>query len=175
MHGARVRIKDEVSVGMAKIIKAPRIIEPTRVIKLDDLKGILSSISDTALEFSDDVTLKIGSFEKTKKELKETLENEVKYQEIYEQWFPYEDITPENLEAAPRRIIRAYVLATVVSFAQKLSDLPSGERNAGKMMQTFFVKQLMRFKIDSIELKAELKANGISEIFAESFTKWIFV
>ena len=140
-----------------------------------EVEKILKDIKKTASDFLEEKTIKIGSFEKTEKELKETLENEIRYQEIFENWFPHEEITPEALERAPKRIIRSYVLATVVDFALKVYNLPSSERNIGRFFKTYLHQQLIRLKIDSIELEEELKEYIEDKTFIRNFAMWLYL
>ena len=139
------------------------------------LEDVASNLSKAAFELNDDIEIKIGSFRKTKKELLQTLEDQVSYQEIYEQWFPEEEITPQNLAGAPRRIVREFVLASVVDFAVELSEEESSKRSVGTGIKNYFRNMLLEYKIDSLELQAYLERMEVSPTFIESFVKWIYL
>ncbi len=139
------------------------------------LEDIASSLSNSALELSDDIEIKIGSFRKTKKELKKVLEDELEYQEIYEQWFPGEKITPEALSEAPTKIMKEFVLASVADFAVELENEPIANRSVGTGIKNYFRSMLLRFEIDSIELKAYLEGMRVSSKFIERFLAWIYL
>lgn len=139
------------------------------------LGEVASNLSKAAFELKDDIEIKIGSFTKTKKELLQTLEDQVLYQEIFEQWFPEEEITPQNLAEAPRRIVREFVLASVVDFAVELSEEESSKRSVGTGIKNYFRNMLLEYKIDSLELQAYLERMKVSPAFIESFIKWIYL
>lgn len=138
------------------------------------LKNIASNLSNSAIELSDDIEIKIGSFRKTKKELKKVLEDELEYQEIYEQWFPGEKITPEALSAAPTKIMKEFILASVADFAADLEEEIVSNRSVGVGIRNYFNRMLLHFGIDSIELKAYLESVKISPRFIEKFILWIY-
>jgi hypothetical protein len=139
------------------------------------LKDIASSLSNSAFELSDDTEIKIGSFRKTKKELKRVLEDELEYQEIYEQWFPGEKITPEALSEAPTKIMKEFVLASVADFAVELENEPVANRSVGTGIKNYFRSMLLRFEIDSIELRAYLEGMRVTSKFIERFLAWIYL
>ena len=155
--------------------KEIKVIENTcgRITK--DIDAIASSLKKSALELSDDIEIKIGSFRKTKKELKKVLEDELEYQEIYEQWFPGEKITPEALSEAPTKIMKEFVLASVVDFAVELENEPVTNRSVGTGIKNYFRSMLLRFEIDSIELKSYLEDMKVSSRFIEKFLAWIYL
>lgn len=139
------------------------------------LKDIASSLSNSAFELSDDIEIKIDSFRKTKKELRQVLEDQLEYQEIYEQWFPGEKITPEALSEAPMKIMKEFVLASVADFAVELDSEPVANRSVGTGIKNYFRSMLLRFEIDSIELKAYLENVRVSSKFIERFLAWIYL
>lgn len=140
-----------------------------------NLDTIANSLENSAFELSDDTEIKIGSFRKTKKELKKILEDELEYQEIYEQWFPGEKITPEKLSEAPTKIMKEFVLASVADFAVELENEPVANRSVGTGIKNYFRSMLLRFEIDSIELKAYLEGMRVSSKFIERFLAWIYL
>lgn len=146
-----------------------------RVIYSSDLDAIAASLESSALELSDNIEVKIGSFRKTKKELKQVLEDQLAYQEIYEQWFPGEKITPEALSEAPTKIMKEFVLASVADFAVELENEQVADRSVGTGIKNYFRSMLLRFEIDSIELKAYLEDMKVSSKFIEKFLAWIYL
>lgn len=139
------------------------------------LTTVTEKISAELLEFDPELKLKIGTFEKTPAEIEKVFEDQLQYQEIFEAWFPYEELSPEKLKAAPKRIMREFILTSVADLANDISNEPISKRNLGVGLKLYFKRLLLRFKIDSIELEQYLRNSDVDPEFIETFIKWIFL